>query len=458
MMMTIAYLRCSSTEQTIAHQEMSILNYAQRNNLTIERIIKDEGISAYRKDVSFRDGFLEVLDLAKKGEVENLIVFESSRISRQFIESQTIIDELTRCNVKIHSVSDNNIINQNELDQLFIAFRSFMNQKASKETSLRVKSAHQLLREQGKHAAGALPYGHLLVDGYCVVNEELVPEIINMFEDYCNYSSKYVQEKYGIRNRKTLIERISHPAMRDIVGEGLFVRANKVKQSRKCVAKSSANNLNRTDILFEGLLFHKVCGCKLYVNKDYRSKNHVHSYRCVHCRGNETVTTKKSFSGTKLDKFLESEILKVLDNLNHDSLYEKYNNRCTKKKLALELQLKNLSKELGEVNSTITKASTKLTNLILNDADDSVIGVITELISNKKNQGTQLQQQITEKETEIASLLESEVANESIIANILNAKNIFKNATIPQKKAILQMLIRRIEVSDVGEADIFLNI
>jgi septal ring factor EnvC (AmiA/AmiB activator) len=148
----------------------------------------------------------------------------------------------------------------------------------------------------------------------------------------------------------------------------------------------------------------------------------------------------------------------VLDNLNHDSLYEKYNNRCTKKKLALELQLKNLSKELGEVNSTITKASTKLTNLILNDADDSVIGVITELISNKKNQGAQLQQQITEKETEIASLLESEVANESIIANILNAKNIFKNATIPQKKAILQMLIRRIEVSDVGEADIFLNI
>ena len=150
MKMTVAYLRCSSEVQTIQHQESSILAYAERNNLTVDRIIRDEGISAFRKDVSARDGFLEVLDLARKGEVENLIVFESSRISRQFIESQTLIDELTRCNVKIHSVSDNTIINQNELDALFIAFRSFMNQKASKETSLRVKSAQQFLRSQGK--------------------------------------------------------------------------------------------------------------------------------------------------------------------------------------------------------------------------------------------------------------------------------------------------------------------
>lgn len=456
-MMTIAYLRCSSTEQTIAHQEMSILNYAQRNNLTIDRTIKDEGISAYRKDVSARDGFLEVLDLAHKGEVENLIVFESSRISRQFIESQTIIDELTRCNVKIHSVSDNNIINQNELDQLFIAFRSFMNQKASKETSLRVKSAQQLLRNQGKHAAGALPRGFKLVNGYAVIDNEIAPEITNMFEDYIFHSSKYVQNKYGIKNRKTLIERISNPMMKQIVGEDLFVRANKVREQRRCAPNSSATGLNRTEVLFEGLLFHQCCGKKLYLNRDYRSKNHAHVFRCKHCRGNGSPT-KKSFSGKKLDKYLEEQVLEILDNLNHDALYEKYNNRCMKKKLVLELQLKNLKQELSEATNTITKANTKLSMLILSDADDSVISVITELISNKKNQSAQLQQRISEKEAEILQLVESENTNEVLITNILKAKEIFKSATIPQKKAILQMLINRIEVSDTNEANIFLNI
>lgn len=456
-MMNIAYLRCSSAEQNVQHQELSIIAYAKRNNLTIDRIIKDEGISAFRKDVSARDGFLEVLDLARKGEVENLIIFETSRISRQFLESQTLIDELTRCNVKIHSVGDNSIINQNELDQLMIAFRSFMNQKASKETGLRVKSAHSKLRAEGKWAAGALPYGFELVNGYAVIRKELAPEITNMFEDYIFHSSKYVQNKYGIKNRKTLIERISNPMMKQIVGEDLFVRANKVREQRRCAPNSSATGLNRTEVLFEGLLFHQCCGKKLYLNRDYRSKNHAHVFRCKHCRGNGSPT-KKSFSGKKLDKYLEEQVLEILDNLNHDALYEKYNNRCMKKKLVLELQLKNLKQELSEATNTITKANTKLSMLILSDADDSVISVITELISNKKNQSAQLQQQIAEKEAEISQLVESENTNEVLITNILKAKEIFKSATIPQKKAILQMLINRIEVSDTNEANIFLNI
>jgi hypothetical protein len=155
---------------------------------------------------------------------------------------------------------------------------------------------------------------------------------------------------------------------------------------------------------------------------------------------------------------LEEQVLEILDNLNHDKLAEKFNNRCTKKKLVLELQLKNLKQELSEATNTITKANTKLSMLILSDAEDSVISVITELISNKKNQSAQLQQQIAEKEAEISQLVESELANELLITNILKAKEIFKSATIPQKKAILQMLIRRIEVSDTNKCDIFLNI
>lgn len=455
--MNIAYLRCSSTVQDTEHQEHSIIAYAQRNNITVDRIIRDEGISAFRKDVSARDGFLEILTLARKGQVDNLIVFETSRISRQFIESQTLIDELTRYNVKIHSVSDNSIINQNELDQLMIAFRSFMNQKASKETGMRVKSAHSKLRAEGKWAAGTVPYGYRLIDGYAVIDEELKPQIIEMFEDYIHYSSKYVQEKHGIKNRKTLMDRISHPAMKEIIGNELWLRANRVRESRKCRSNSSANQLNRTEVLFESLLYHKECGHKIYLNRDYRSKNKPHHYRCKACRGNGS-TVKKSFSGKKLDKYLEEQILQILDSLDHDRLAEKYNSRCIRKKLVLEVQIKNYKQELSNINTTITKANNKLTTLILSDAEDSVINVITELISNKNSEAAILQQRIDDTEMKLQQLIESEVTNESLIANILHAKAIYKNATIPQKKAILQLLISRIEVSDTNKADIFLNI
>ena len=132
------------------HQESSIIDYCRRNNIVIDRTIKDEGISAFRKDVSARDGFTEVLDMAQKGLIDNLIIFETSRISRNFIEGQTVVDTLTKCNVKIHCVTDNAIINESELNQLMNAFKFFFNQKASKETGERVKSAQQFLRSQGK--------------------------------------------------------------------------------------------------------------------------------------------------------------------------------------------------------------------------------------------------------------------------------------------------------------------
>lgn len=456
--MNIAYLRCSSDVQDVQHQESSIMDYAKRNNITIDEVIKDEGISAYRKDISARTGFLEILDLARKGNVDNLLVFETSRISRQFIESQTIIDELTRYNVKIHSVSDNTIINQQEIDQLMIAFRSFMNQKASQETGKRVKSAHELLRQQGKWAAGALPYGYVLIDGYAVIDEELRPEIITMFEDYINYDSKYVQDKYGIKNRKTLIDRISHPMIKDIVGDDLFIRANRVRESRRCTSKSTANSLNRTDILFESLLVHKCCGNKLYLNRDYRSKGKPHAYRCKSCRGNETITNKKSFSGKILDTHIEEQILDILDNLDHDALYAKYNSRCTKKQAIIELKLRELDTTHKTKMRALELGKTRLTESILNNAPSATIDAISNMINDVSVELADIEEQLNLQRGELEHMQEQAIHQEAIIADILNARDIYKSAGIQQKKAILQMLVNRIEVSDVNDVDIYLNI
>lgn len=150
-MMNVAYLRCSSEMQSTEHQLNSVKEYAKKNDITIDKIITDEGISAYSKSASSRAGMTEVLHLGHQGKINNLIVFESSRISRRFIEGQTLIDELTKCNVSIHSVMDNRIINQEEIDQLYNSFKFFMNQKASKETSERIKSSKKLCRQQGRY-------------------------------------------------------------------------------------------------------------------------------------------------------------------------------------------------------------------------------------------------------------------------------------------------------------------
>ena len=455
--MTIGYVRCSTNvSQDVEHQINSIKDYSTKNDLVVDKIIKDEGISAFRKSFDARDGMVELLDMAHRGEIDNLIVFESSRISRGFIEGQTLIDELSKCNIRIHSVSDNGVINGNELDAIMNAFKFFMNNNESKKISARVKSAHQLLRDSGKWASGSVPFGYKLENGYAVIDEVMRDEIVEMFEDYIVHGSKYTQEKHRIKNRKTLIDRISHKSMEEVVGKDLFLRANKVKDSRKCTKRNSAM-LNRTDILFESMLYHG-CGTKLYINKDYRLKNKSHIYRCHKCKGNSSVKVKKSFSGPKLDANIEAEVIDILNGLDHTGLTQRYNSRCTKKKVVMELQLKNLKNELNEVNAVISKAKDKLTVLILNDADDNAIAIVSELIKDNQTKEVVLLEDIANKESEINKLIDSEIINESLIKDILRAKDIYINADIQQKKTILQLLIDKIVIRDYEDFDIYLRI
>jgi hypothetical protein len=296
-----------------------------------------------------------------------------------------------------------------------------------------------------------------LKDGYCVIDENLRPQIVAMFEDYINYDSKYVQEKNSIKNRKTLMDRISHPAMKEIVGEQLYLRANKVRENRRCVANSSANHLNRTEVLFEGLLFHKCCQRKLYLNRDSRSKNNAHIYRCKYCRGNGS-TVKKSFSGKRLDRFLENQILQILDDLNHDKLIEKYNGRCMKKLAVMDIKLRELTLLRSSKQQAMQKAQMKLEDYILNGAPDITINAVSSMIHNITNELSDIEKQLNTLRSELETLHQQSAYQEALVADILKAKSIFKSATIAQKKAILQLLINRIEVSDTNEADIFLNI
>lgn len=458
MRINICYTRCSSETQDTDHQVKSINEYAAKNSIIIDKYISDEGLSGFRLDVEQRPGIQEVLHLVQQDKVANLLIFESSRISRRMVQYQTVMDIFTQHNVKVHSVSENTILNAHDIDKLLNAFKGWMAEQSSVETGKRVKSAHSKLRAEGKWAAGSIPYGYRLEDGYAVIDEELRPEIITMFEDYINYDSKYVQDKYGIKNRKTLIDRISHPMIKEIVGDDLFIRANRVKQSRRCSSKSSANSLNRTDVLFESLLIHKCCGNKLYLNRDYRSKGKPHAYRCKSCRGNETISNKKSFSGKILDTHIESQILDILDNLDHDALYAKYNSRCTKKQAIIELKLRELDTTHKTKMRALELGKTRLTESILNNAPSATIDAISNMINDVSVELADIEEQLNLQRGELEHIQQQAIHQEAIIADILNARDIYKSAGIQQKKAILQMLVNRIEVADVNDVDIYLNI
>ena len=447
------YVRCSSDIQDTQHQIESIKDYCKNNNIELHEIIKDEGVSAFRKDISARDGILRILQLAKEGKIEQLVVFETSRLSRGFYEGQNLLNDLTKYGIKVHSVTDNGIINADELSELMNAFKFWMNNKESKNISMRTKSALQMLKNQGLYYGGGMPWNMEIKDRKLVpINTE---EIISFFEDYITYGTTYCMKKYDC-SRMTVMNRIKNKHYKEIA-PNLWNRANKLVGSRR-LERSKDTVTNRSDILFEGLLYHHNCNHKLYISRDNRTKDNHHFYRCTKCRGNATVKAKKSFSGKKLDKAIEQEILIVLDSLNHDKLQEKYHNRCNKKKMIIELQINNLESEIKNLQKTVQLSETKLQRYILEDKPDSMINVITDLISKTNENIIQLETRLENKQKELQALESNEAHQEKLIENILYAKEIYSNASNEQKKAILNLMIKKIEVKDIDDFNIFLNI
>lgn len=441
-------MRVSTDLQTIEQQRQAIEEYAKTHKMTIDKFIADEGVSAYRKSFNARSGLLEVLELAEQNLITDLLLFETSRISRRYGESVGLFDRLTSKGIKIHSVVDGGVINAHEIDQLMIAFRSWANQQASKLTSERIKAKQAHLKQQGFFIGGSVAWGFKVVDKRVVIDESLKDVVIDFFNDYITHGTGYIMNKYKL-NRVTINKRIKNEDYKKIIGAELWNHANKMRTSRAC-RKDYTAKTNRSDrSLFEGLLYH-ICGKKIYISNQAQGMY----YRCYDCASQG----RKTYKGPELEQLIESEVIHVFDDLSYDKLKEQYLVRIEKVKLVLELEKKSLDAEIESIKNTITSLKKKLAHFICVDGSDNIIKNISDLINEHEQDLTTLMNQqddINNKFITIESRIESQLKN---IENILNAKDIYFNASFESKKTILQLIIKKIVIDSYDNIDIFLNI
>lgn len=446
--MIIGYLRVSTTEQTIEQQRKAIEEYAVAHNLIIDKFFSDEGISAYSKTFNAREGLLEVLSLAEQGLMTDLILFETSRISRRYGESVGLFDKLTSKGIMIHSVVDGGIINAQEIDALMMAFRSWANQQSSKLTSERIKAKLAHLRQQGLYTGGSVTWGFTVVDRRVVPDEDLRDTVIQFFNDYIAYGASYCLEKYRIGNPVTLNKRIKNEAYKEIVGEELFSHANKVRASRVC-RKSYTSKTNRSKWLYEGLLQHS-CGKKLYLSVQ---TNETY-YRCYKCNSPH----RKLYKAKLLESLLEKELMTVLASLSHEKLKEQYLLKIEKLKLVLELEIKSLDTEIEAANKQLNTLKSRLTHFLCEEGSDMVIKQISELINNKIEEIAALKSNKDEAIIRLTNTEQRVQEQLNHINNLLDAKDIYLNASIEGKKSVLHLIINNVVVNDYDDCNISLRI
>lgn len=455
--MTIGYLRASTTEQRqdVEHQRRSIEKYAKANDMNVDKWFS-EYISAFSTSINDREKIQEVKKLAEENKIENLIVFETSRIARNMEDGLNIIDFFSMHNVKVYSVKDNKCINREQIDKLFNAIQMFFNEQASRDTSARVKSAKKLAKEKGLYLGGRILFGFKVENQKLVVDEDKRDIIIELYRTYVNlgcrsaidYLSQYT-DKYTVN--QTILQYMCNSAMIQIVGQDIYDNFMNVKLSRK---NEGTVKTNKSQVKLEGLLFHDKCGGKLSI--DYNRGKLV--FRCRKCKHKRSVSAKKSFSGDRLTANVEHRVIDLLDGLDKDKLITKYDELSNHKADLLKMQIERTEKTLRDKKKELTKAQNNMQKLLASDMDLSVIEVATTTIKQMESFIEQLTEDLDKKKSELKAEEQMKDKNEELIDSLLDFKNLYRNGTVEQQKIILNQLIDRIIVRDTDDLDIYLNI
>lgn len=141
-----AYIRVSGNKQDTENQKFKILDYAQKEKISIDEIIEIEISSTKKKQDRKIDQLIESLNSG-----DTLIVTELSRLGRKMLEVLNIINDLIEKGVKITFINQPELSagDNKALDTLKFAIYGFFAQTEREFISARTKQALNNLKSKG---------------------------------------------------------------------------------------------------------------------------------------------------------------------------------------------------------------------------------------------------------------------------------------------------------------------
>ena len=144
-MAIIGYIRVSSNKQTVQHQHYEIEQFAEYNNITVDKWI-EETISS-RKALNKRQ-LGQLLDELQDGDI--LIAAEISRLGRSLLEVMRILETCLNKNCKVWTLKENYRLG-NDIQSKVMAFAFGLSAEIERNLiSQRTKASLDNIRATGK--------------------------------------------------------------------------------------------------------------------------------------------------------------------------------------------------------------------------------------------------------------------------------------------------------------------
>jgi len=156
--------------------------------------------SGYSND---RKEYLELLEEIRNHKVKNLMLYESSRATRDEIEHHLFYRLLAQKEVKLYIMNRGWVDPADEDDMFVSSMLNLLDAREGRKTAKRVRDRMGELARQGRWTGGPAPLGYRLVEKELVVNDEekvIVKEIFRLFLE--GISREAIADRFGFERKK----------------------------------------------------------------------------------------------------------------------------------------------------------------------------------------------------------------------------------------------------------------
>ena len=469
--MNVVLLRISTDNQETLSQELAINSYCEQHNITIDKVIRSEGISGFKVPLNDREDLNEIRNLAIEGKLDKLIVFNLDRIGRR-LELVSFLNLLDECNVKIISVTEGELNSGQDSDFLINSIKLWVAQTESKKTSVRVKNGKRANWTDTNYVSGKISFGYKIIDKKIVVDETNAEIVRTIFDLYIKYgTSKCVDyldslnlknlngKKYtrhsvlgmiknrsylGIRKSIAYNEEFYVPSLR-IIDDYTFRKANEVLESRT-IRKNKFVFTNRcTDNKYESLLYHKCYDGtinKLHSSFTYANDIKYSTVVCSHCK-HFKYPIRKTYATKKLFEELDKAIDLRLDSLSSDKIESELKEKksCVIKELELQI---NINENSLDEDKRLLEGLNQTLDKIFKGELKFDLQQILDRVSDTQKVIIEKERVILELKTNL-EIEKNKVENKNkLLERFKNFKNIYDLGTDEQKKMVLRELVNRV--------------
>ena len=146
-MKTAAYLRVSTSDQSISLQRRGIERFAEQAGLDVVQWHADEGVSGRTEK---RPALDELMDAARRREVQCVVVWKFDRFARSVSHLVRALDEFNHLGVRFVSVQDH-VDTDSPMGKAMFTIIGAMAELESSLISERVRAGMEAAKEEGKH-------------------------------------------------------------------------------------------------------------------------------------------------------------------------------------------------------------------------------------------------------------------------------------------------------------------